>query len=251
MTTASKLLSGAAESNLDRLSAPRGIITSVVSIVLSVLALLCSGCHQLSPSDLPAEEPWILAIKSARLPDSRPWIARLAHHTWFDIKRGDEEQWMRIEVADVHDGVGVFDLDGQLARSDERFDRDVHLIRHWTGAEAERLFRALEGFAANYEDDGNYRPFPGPNSNAFAARAMLAIDGLSGILHHNSFGKDYTPYVRVGGTTSGTGVALETIPFGIALGIEEGVELHLIQMTFGISAFPPALKIPFAPTIGF
>ncbi|MBK9383933.1 MAG: DUF3750 domain-containing protein [Planctomycetes bacterium] len=219
------------------------------SLVGCLLGLF--GCAAPRPSSLPGDEPWILAIKSARLPDSRPWITRLAYHVWFEVKRGDESSWRRYEVTDFDDGVGIDDIPESLARSDHRFDREVLLVEHWTGSEAQRMAEDLHRFAESYEDDGNYRAFPGPNSNTFAARAMRSIDGLSAVLHHNAIGKDYTPLVRVGGTTSGTGVAIDTIPLGFAVAVEEGLELHLIQLTFGIALFPPALKIPFAPKIGF
>jgi hypothetical protein len=170
---------------------------------------------------------------------------------WFDVKRGSEEQWRRIEVTDFDNGVGIDDIPASFARSDMRFDRHVFLLEHWSGADAERLVRELERFASTYEDHGNYRAFPGPNSNTFTARAMLAIDGLSAPLHHNAIGKDYTPFVRVGGTPSGSGIAIDTLPLGAALALREGLELHLLQLTFGIALFPPALKIPFVPPIGF
>ncbi|MBL8897929.1 MAG: DUF3750 domain-containing protein [Planctomycetes bacterium] len=190
-------------------------------------------------------------IKSARLPDSRPWITRAAHHLWFEAKLGDEARWRRYEVTDFDDGVGIDDIDAELARSDQRFDREVLVLAHWTGAEAQRMAEDLQRFAETYEDDGNYRAYPGPNSNTFAARAMRSIDGLSAVLHHNAIGKDYAPLVRVGGTTSGTGVSVDTIPLGFAVAVEEGLELHLLQLTFGVALFPPALKIPFVPAIGF
>jgi hypothetical protein len=216
-----------------------------------VLALALAGCAAPRSSELPSEPEWILALKSARLPDSRPWIARAAHHLWFDVKRGSEERWLRIEVSDLDDGVGIDEIPPELARSDRRFDRDVLLVRAWSGAEAERMAGELQRFAESYEDDGNYRAYPGPNSNSFAARAMRAIEGLSAVLHHNAIGKDYAPIVRVGGTASGTGIAVDTIPLGFAVAVEEGLELHLIQLTFGLALFPPALKIPFVPPLGF
>lgn len=218
-------------------------------VVGAVLGLL--GCSAQRPSDLPGDAPWILSIKSARLPDSRPWIARAAHHVWFEVKRGDEASWRRYEVTDFDDGVGIDDISANLARSDHRFDREVLLIEYWTGEDAQRMAADLHRFAESYEDDGNYRAYPGPNSNTFAARAMRSVDGLSAVLHHNAIGKDYAPIARVGGTTSGTGVAVDTLPLGFAVGVEEGLELHFLQLTFGLALFPPAIKIPFAPAIGF
>jgi hypothetical protein len=44
-------------------------------------------------------------------------------------------------------------------------------------------------------------------------------------------------------------VRLDTLPLGFALGLREGVELHLLQLTFGISLWPPRLELPFLPEI--
>lgn len=248
----SLLLSGRSTARLEVGRPARRSKPPVLARGLAILLVLAlAGCSAPRSSELPSEPEWILALKSARLPDSRPWIARAAHHLWFDVKRGSEERWLRIEVSDLDDGVGIDEITAQLARSDRRFDRDVLLVRTWTGAEAERMAGELERFAESYEDDGNYRAYPGPNSNSFAARAMRAIDGLSAPLHHNAIGKDYVVLARVGGTPSGTGIAVDTLPLGAAVALEEGLELHFLQLTFGLAFFPPALKIPFAPPLGF
>jgi hypothetical protein len=48
-----------------------------------------------------------------------------------------------------------------------------------------------------------------------------------------------------------TGFEIETPVLGLQVGRREGVELHLFQLTFGVSFFPPALKIPFQSRLGF
>lgn len=60
--------------------------------------LLCAGCSGPSPRDLPRDEPYLLVIKSARLPSYTGALVSRAHHTWFDLKRGDELDWERLEV---------------------------------------------------------------------------------------------------------------------------------------------------------
>ena len=100
-------------------------------------------------------------------------------------------------------------------------------------------------------DARNYRVWAGPNSNAFVDRLGRQVSGLRFELHHNAFGKDYTPIIRVGPTTTGTGLQLDTWLFGIRLGLEEGFEFHFLNLTFGFDLFPPAIKLPFAPRLGF
>ena len=80
---------------------------------------------------------------------------------------------------------------------------------------------------------------------------VRTVPGLSTELHHNAVGKDYTSFMRVGGTVSGTGLAMETPVLGLQLGLLEGLELHLMQLTVGLGIAPPALKLPFVPRLGF
>lgn len=84
----------------------------------------------------------------------------------------------------------------------------------------------------------------GPNSNTYAAW-VLKQSGVSGELPPCAVGKDYVPAVGAGRTTSGTGVELETLPVGAKVGLKEGVEADVLGMTFGVSVWPPALKLPF------
>ena len=142
-------------------------------------------------------------------------------------------------------------ISGANARARTRWTRDVFLHQVVTGDEAKRIALFLEAAGKEYEDSSNYRGWAGPNSNTFVDRLGRACDGLRFELHHNCVGKDYTPIVRAGLTTTGMGVELETYLFGFKLGLEEGIEFHFLNLTFGIDLFPPALKLPFAPRLGF
>jgi hypothetical protein len=77
------------------------------------------------------------------------------------------------------------------------------------------------------------------------------VPGLAFVFDHNAAGKDYTPWLYLGPTASRTGFRVDTLPVGFALGLREGVEVHLLQLTVGVALFPPALEIPFIPHIGF
>lgn len=117
------------------------------------------------------------------------------------------------------------------------------------GEEARVAIRALERAAADYADAANYWAYPGPNSNTFAER-MARAAGVPLDLHHNAVGKDWS-WLRIGPSSTRTGVELETPLLGIQLGLREGIELHVLQLTFGIDFWPPALLLPGAPRLGF
>ena len=57
------------------------------------------------------------------------------------------------------------------------------------------------------------------------------------------------PWVRAGVTTSRLGLELESPYLGVQVGLQEGVELHLIGLTAGVGLWPPSLKLPFLPAI--
>jgi hypothetical protein len=56
---------------------------------------------------------------------------------------------------------------------------------------------------------------------------------------------------RFGRSTAGTGLTLNTLLLGVETGLHEGLELHFLQLTIGVSLYPPALKLPFLPRLGF
>lgn len=117
------------------------------------------------------------------------------------------------------------------------------------GAEARAAIAFIRRRADEYEDSANYRAWPGPNSNSFVDRIGRDCPELAFELEHNAAGKDYA--LRAGPTTTGTGLELESPVLGIQLGLREGVEVHFLQLTWGVSLFPPALKLPLLPRLGW
>ena len=214
--------------------------------------LVTFGCAAPRPSELPLDEPWLVAVKSARLTSRYPWITRFAHHSWIDVKAGDEQAWMRYEVRGRGRGVMLRSIAGPAARGDLWFDgRPIHVQRVITGAPAQRIAAALAQLApaedARYEE--GYWMWPGPNSNTFVAEFTDAIPELACLLDHNACGKDWHGFLGAGLTPSRTGVHLDLPLLGAAIGLEEGVELHLLGLTAAVRLFPPSLALPFLPSL--
>lgn len=231
----------------------RSLALSILHVMTALLLCLGgSSCRVARPSDLPRDEPWIVAVKSCRLPEWEASISHFAHHTWFDLKMGDENSWKRVEVLSARSGVAQGRISPFVARHDRRFEgREVRLLRTITGerarAVAERIVELGRESSDRYGEE--YTAWPGPNSNTFVADVAARVDGLEFPLHHNAVGKDYPGWFDAGLTTSKTGVRVDTVPLGVAVGIEEGIELHVLQLTFGLSLFPPRLELPFLPEI--
>ena len=99
---------------------------------------------------------------------------------------------------------------------------------------------------ARYPYDREYTIWPGPNSNTFTAAVGRQVPELRLELPPTAIGKDYLPGGAVfGWTPSRTGVQLSLFGlFGLALGLEEGVELNLLGFVLGVDFNDFAVKLP-------
>ena len=224
---------------------------SALPAALAAALTLC-GCRATRPSELPLDEPYIVAVKSADLRTAGAWWKRFAHHTWVDYKDG-AQGWKRMESLGEL-GIGVLDLPASDAGLDRWIDgAPVRLLGHVTGERAQRAIEQLQTrsrkLAPTYAD--GYRAWPGPNSNTFVAELAQGSSELAFVFDPNALGKDYGGWFDAGLTASKTGVRVDTLPLGFALALREGLELHLFQFTLGVSFDPPGIALPFTPQIPF
>ncbi len=220
----------------------------LVLFAASCLAVLAAGCGHVRPSQVDGTPRRLVVVKSVKLPESKPAFVNQAHHAFIDFRHPETGGWYRCEKGEG--GVYLFEISDEDAFRDDRYwGRDVWVLEVFTEERAARIVDRIPEVVAAYEDE--YDPWPGPNSNTFIAHLCREIPELDVTFHHNSIGKDYAEILRAGPSTTGTGLHLDTLPLGIQIGIEDGVEVHFLQLTFGISLFPPAIKLPFLPRLGF
>ena len=113
-----------------------------------------------------------------------------------------------------------------------------------------RIRAAIEGY--KLRSYGDYRAWPGPNSNTFVAAALAAVPELQVSLPPTAIGKDF-PYdgAWFGPTPSGTGFRMTLGGYaGLTAGWIEGVEINLLGAVFGIDLRAPAIKVPGLGRIG-
>ena len=78
-----------------------------------------------------------------------------------------------------------------------------------------------------------------------------AVPELRLDLPPTAIGKDYIPGGIVAKTPSGTGVQVSLAGLlGLMVGKEEGVEINLLGLTFGIDPLDLTVKLPMAGRIG-
>lgn len=212
--------------------------------------LLLAGCRGTRPSTLAEESGALVMVKEARLPSSEAWYVRFATHGWFDIRPGPGETWLRVEVLTPTSGVRIRPIRAEAALSDTRWeDRPVRVRGILRGDQAAAAAKVLLEEARAYPDE-HYRSIPGPNSNTFVAALTGKVPHLRTTAHHNAVGKDYLFPIGFATTPSKTGARVDTPWLGVALGLQEGIELHLAGLHLGVALWPPRLRLPFLPEIG-
>jgi hypothetical protein len=177
------------------------------------------------------------------------WKGIFSVHSWIVYKPAGAAGWTRYDV------VGW----GQPVRAngwpaDGRWYGNMPVaIADVSGAQAERLIPKVEQAvrAYDYNQAGDYRIWPGPNSNSFTAAVLRAVPELKVALPANAIGRDFRAGFYAGRTDSGTGVELNA--YGLAalkVGWVEGVEVNLLGLVAGLDLRHPALKLPGFGRIG-
>lgn len=181
------------------------------------------------------------------------WKGLLGVHTWIALKRSGAPEYTRYEVI----GWGV--------------DRGAPAVRvnrtgpdnYWFGSLPERLvdlrgdgvdelIARVEAAVAAYPYPATYRTWPGPNSNTFTAYIGRTVPELRLRLPPTAVGKDYLPDGAPAGLApSGTGVQLSLLGLaGILVGWDDGIEVNVLGLTFGLDLVRPALKLPGVGRLG-
>ena len=177
------------------------------------------------------------------------WKGVFAVHSWVVLKRANAREWTRYDVVGWGNPVRT---NGWPA--DERWFGNVPVaIADVSGAQAEQLIPKIEAAVNEYRfaQAGDYRIWPGPNSNSFTAAVLRAVPELGVALPPNAVGRDFRDSFYAGLTDSGTGVEVNLRGFAdIKLGWVEGVEVNLLGLVAGLDLRHPGVKLPGFGRIG-
>jgi hypothetical protein len=201
----------------------------------------------LLPPALP-QTPAVVRIFSAR---TVRWRGIVATHSWIVLKDVGAASYSRFDYTAWGEPIWVdrFIPDGRW------FGRIPEVIFAADGAKAERMIplirEAIRSYA--YPNIGDYRAWPGPNSNTFVAAIIAAVPGMRAALPPTAVGKDFPIDRRwVGLTPSRTGIRCTLGGyFGFAVGWVEGLEISLLSAVVGIDIRRPAIKLPGLGRLGF
>ena len=177
------------------------------------------------------------------------WKGVVAVHSWIVVKRKNAGSWTRYDVVGWGNPVRV----NGWAPDGRWFGDKPTVVADVSGAEAETVIPKVEAAIRAYPfvNSGDYRVWPGPNSNTFVASVLRAVPEMGATMLPNAIGRDYRPGPYAGRSDSGTGVEASLWGLmGVKLGWIEGVEVNLLGLVVGLDLRRPALKIPGFGRIG-
>jgi hypothetical protein len=182
------------------------------------------------------------------------WRGAFGVHTWIAVKPENALEFTVYEVIGWRVMHGGTALSVSNRPADGRWFGNVpEVLAELRGDGVDDIIRRIEVAARSYPYMNNYRVWPGPNSNTFTAHVARAIPELKLDLPPTAIGKDYIPGGGVfAPTPSGTGYQVSLLGLlGVMVGVEEGLEVNVLGLTFGIDPKDVALKLPMAGRIGF
>jgi hypothetical protein len=203
----------------------------------------------IAPDPIETPEP-IIQIYGAR---AFAWRGAFAVHTWISVKRRDAPTFTTYEVVGWRSRQGLHELGSRDGPPDRLwFGARPELYIDLRGDRVEALIDKVEAAVAAYPFTGSYRTWPGPNSNTFTATIARAVPELGLDLPPTAIGKDYLgPGTFIARTPSGTGYQVSLFGvLGVLVGSEEGFEINLLGLGFGIDPLDLALRLPGLGRIG-
>ena len=192
-------------------------------------------------------QPAMVRVYSAR---TVSWRGIFAVHSWIVIKdAGGPYQRYDLTAWGEPIRLNGFLPDGRW------FGQVPQQVFAADGPEAERLLPPMRAAIKDYRYRhlGDYRAWPGPNSNSFVATVMAAAPEMRASLPPTAIGKDYPVDGRwLAWTPSRTGFRLSFGGYaGITLGWVEGVQLNILGLVAGLDLRRPALELPGIGRLGF
>lgn len=171
------------------------------------------------------------------------WKGIFSVHSWIVLKRRNEARWTRYDVVGWGEPVRVnsWPVDGRW------YGNEPVMLADISGTEAEKLIPRIEKTvkAYDYSQSGDYRIWPGPNSNSFVAAILRTVPELGVTLPSNAVGRDFRQGFYLGPTDSGTGLEINLSGYaGLKVGWVEGIEINFLGLVAGLDVRYPAVKLP-------
>lgn len=170
------------------------------------------------------------------------WRGNFAVHTWVSTKQAGADHWQ------VHEVMG---WRRPIVRSgpdlpDRRwYGAEPRLLAELRGAEAEAAIPNILAAVQSYPYPDTYEAWPGPNSNTFVAWLIRETPQLEVVLPNIAIGKDYPAPGAFNRTPSNSGYQASLFGYaGVATSVQEGLEINLLGLNFGLDPWHLGVKLP-------
>jgi len=172
------------------------------------------------------------------------WKGIFAVHSWVVFKEKGASRYTRYDYTAWGEPIRVngFAADGRW------FGDAPEVVAAAVGEAAVQMIPRMPEAIEKYQwrAYGDYRAWPGPNSNTFVNAVLASVPELKAVLPPTAIGKDY-PYdgALIAPTPSHTGFRVSLGGYlGLTLGWVEGVEINFLGAVIGVDLRRPALKLP-------
>ncbi len=198
------------------------------------------------PATTPEAVVQVYAARAVR------WRGYFGVHTWIAVKPAGATHFTVHEVNGHRlRRTGSARVTSERAPDGHWYGNRPELLGELRGDQAASAIPRIEAAVEAYPWASRYRIWPGPNSNTFTAFVLRDAPELRVDLPPTAVGKDYLGISPVGRLPSGTGGQLSLLGVaGVAAGIEEGLEVNLLGLTFGIDPKSLSLKLPLVGRLG-
>lgn len=228
------------------------LLVLIAPLLASAVVHGRNGMHWSEATHQPtgqAPDPKTTSVAVVQAYSARTWGWRGAFgvHTWIAYKRKGDLDYTRVEVIGWYARRGGSALVVRNGSPDnEWFGSKPELLVDHRGDTATALIPKIIAASKAYPYARDYRVWPGPNSNTFIAFIARNVPDLRLELSPLAVGKDYLPGGGIAGAApSGTGYQLSLFGLaGVLVAVDEGLEVNLLGLTFGVDPMDLAIKLP-------
>lgn len=182
------------------------------------------------------------------------WRKYFAVHSWIATKEKNADHYVTYQVTSWN----LRSQNSSVIETPDIPDRywygaEPTLISELRGPAAEKAIPVIQQLTKDYYYHNQYTIWPGPNSNSYIAHLIRHTPGLHVELPPTAIGKDWIDQGSLAGwSETGSGVQLSLFGvLGLTAALEEGIEVNILGLVFGIDLWRPALKLPFIGRLGF
>ncbi len=191
----------------------------------------------------------VVQVYSARAVSWRGWFGV---HTWIAVKPANASEFTVHEVMGWRLKRTGTALVARNRPADGRwYGAKPELLGDIRGPGVDEIIQRIETAVTEYPYPDRYHVWPGPNSNTFTAFVLRRVPELRVDLPPTAIGKDYLGWRSVHKTPSGTGGQASVFGLvGVAAGVEEGLEVNVLGLNFGVDPKSLSLKLPIVGRLG-